>query len=77
MVGDPPERRGVRNRVGTVPAVVPAATPTGARSFAAITQWAHDVAVDITVQLGAAGREPTETTIRRPPHQVPPTSSTR
>ena len=66
-VPDPRHRRGVRHRLAVILAVGLAAVIAGARSFAAIGEWAEDVDPDVLGELGACGRwrGPSEATIRR------------
>ena len=69
-VADPRKRRGVRHRLSVVLAIGLAATVAGARSFAAIAQWAAEAPAPVLEQLGAV-RVPSEPTIRRVLGQVP------
>jgi predicted transposase YbfD/YdcC len=63
-VPDPRDRRGVRYPLTGVLAVAVCAVLTGARSFAAIGEWARDLG---SAQLGRLGldRAPTESTMRK------------
>jgi hypothetical protein len=65
QVPDPRHRRGVRHRLAVILAVGLAAVIAGARSFAAIGEWAADVDPGVLGELGAGGRRPSEATIRR------------
>lgn len=64
MVPDPRKRRGRRHRLASVLALALAATVTGARSLAAIAQWAADAPAVVLAGLGA-GAAPSEATFRR------------
>jgi predicted transposase YbfD/YdcC len=64
-VPDPRQQRGRRHRLVTVLAVSVAAVLAGARSYVAITEWAHDLPVSARVRLGIGRRAPSESTIRR------------
>lgn len=64
MVPDPRKRRGRRHRLAGVFALALAATVTGARSLAAIAQWAADAPAAVLAGLGA-GPAPSEATFRR------------
>jgi predicted transposase YbfD/YdcC len=67
-VPDPRKRRGVRHRLVAVLVMSVCAVLGGMRSFAAISQWAHD-SVESCPQLrdllGGISRAPAESTIRR------------
>lgn len=65
QVADPRKRRGVRHTVTAVVAVALAATLAGARSFAAIAEWAADAPVESLTRIGVLRRPPSEATIRR------------
>lgn len=65
LVPDPRNRRGVRHRLVVILSVALAAVCTGARSFTAIAEWAHDTPADALQRLGIDGRPPSESTIRR------------
>jgi predicted transposase YbfD/YdcC len=65
QVVDPRKRRGVRHRLAVVLAIAIAATLAGARSFAAIAEWAADAPAEVLTRLGARRRPPSEATIRR------------
>ncbi|WP_327121701.1 ISAs1 family transposase [Nocardia sp. NBC_01730] len=67
---DPRKPRGVRYRLTSVLAIGLAATVAGARSFAAIAQWAADAPAPVLAQLGAQ-HVPSEPAIRRVLGQVP------
>jgi predicted transposase YbfD/YdcC len=71
-VPDPRHRRGVRHALGSVLAVAAAAVLAGARSFAAIGEWAADAPQQMLALLGARRDErrggyqaPDEATLRR------------
>jgi DDE_Tnp_1-associated len=65
QVPDPRHRRGVRHRLAVILTVGLAAVIAGARSFAAIGEWAADVDPGVLGELGADGRRPSKATIRR------------
>jgi predicted transposase YbfD/YdcC len=65
QVADPRKRRGVRHTATSVIAVALAATLAGARSFAAIAEWAADAPVEALARVGVRLRPPSEATIRR------------
>jgi predicted transposase YbfD/YdcC len=65
QVIDPRKRRGVRHRLAVVLAIALAATLAGARSFAAIAEWATDAPTEVLTRLGVRRRPPSEATIRR------------
>ena len=65
QVPDPRKRRGRRHRLGGLLAVGIAAVTAGARSFAAIGQWAADAGPDVLANLGADRRPAEESTFRR------------
>lgn len=65
QVVDPRKPRGVRHTVSSVVAVALAATLAGARSFAAIAEWAADAPTEALTRLGVRRRPPSEATIRR------------
>ena len=63
---DPLARRGVRHRFGTILGVAVCAVPAGARSYAAIAEWAGDLAPAVRLLLGIGRRRPpSESAIRR------------
>ena len=70
-VPDPRRRRGVRHRLVAVLAVAVCAVLAGARSFAAIGEWAADVPVGVLAALGVRAdpwrvlQPPDEATVRR------------
>jgi predicted transposase YbfD/YdcC len=71
-IRDPRDRRGCLHDLASVLAVASAAVVTGARSFAAISEWAVDAPTWVRVALGVrrdpltgAYRVPDEATIRR------------
>ncbi len=63
-VPDPRDPRGVRYRLGGVLAVAVTAVLTGARSFAAIGEWAADLSAEQLARLGMA-TAPEESTLRK------------
>ncbi|MEV6913323.1 ISAs1 family transposase [Amycolatopsis sp. NPDC051071] len=72
LVPDPRQRRGVRHRLGSVLLIAAAAVCAGARSFAAIGEWAADAPQQVLARLAArrdpgGGRymPPGESTVRR------------
>jgi predicted transposase YbfD/YdcC len=65
LVADPRRRRGRRYRLAAVVSLALGATLAGARSFAAIGEWASDAPAMVLARLGIAGRPPSEKTIRR------------
>jgi DDE_Tnp_1-associated/Transposase DDE domain len=78
-IADPRHRRGRRHALGTVPAVAVAAVLAGARSLAAIGEWAADAPGPVLAALGArrdpltgAWRPPAEATVRRVLARVDP-----
>lgn len=71
-VPDPRRRRGIRHRITTILLIAAAAALTGARSFAAIGEWAADLPQHLLAVLGARMdrrrglyRAPDEATLRR------------
>jgi len=65
-VPDPRRPRGIRHGLPGILAVAIAAVAAGARSFAAIGQWAADAEEDLLTALGATRRRvPSESAIRR------------
>jgi predicted transposase YbfD/YdcC len=78
-IADPRHRRGRRHALGTVLAVAVAAVLAGARSLAAIGEWAADAPGPVLAALGArrdpltgAWRPPAEATVRRVLARVDP-----
>ena len=65
LVADPRKRRGRRHGLTSILLLALAATTAGARSFAAIGEWAGDAPVGVLARLGVFGRVPSEKTIRR------------
>ena len=65
QVADPRRRRGVRHRLAVIMVLAVCAVLAGARSYAAIAEWAADAGEDTLARLGVAGRVPSESTIRR------------
>ena len=71
-VPDPRHRRGRRHAISTILLIAAAAALTGARSFAAIGEWAADLPQHLLAVLGARMdrrrgryRAPDEATVRR------------
>lgn len=71
-VPDPRDRRGVRHRLASLLSVAVCAVLAGARSLAAIGDWAADAPAEVLTALGAradpltgAVRPPDESTVRR------------
>jgi predicted transposase YbfD/YdcC len=64
-VTDPRKSRGVRHRMITVLAAAVCAVLAGARSYAVIAEWAHDLPVSVRLRLGMGRRVPSESTFRR------------
>lgn len=64
-VPDPRDPRGIRYPLPPVLAVAAAAVLTGARSFDAISEWAHDVPYAVRARLGLDATVPDEATFRR------------
>jgi DDE_Tnp_1-associated len=78
-ISDPRQRRGRQHPLGTVLAVAVAAVLAGARSLAAIGEWAADAPGPVLAALGArrdpltgAFRPPAEATVRRVLARVDP-----
>ena len=72
-VPDPRARRGIRHRLVTVLAVAVCAVLTGARSYVAIAEWAHDLPLGVRIRLGLVRRAtPSESAIRRILQKVDP-----
>jgi hypothetical protein len=65
QVPDPRKRRGRRHPLAGLLAVGIAAVAAGARSFAAIGQWAADAGPEVLAGLGAARGPTDESTFRR------------
>jgi predicted transposase YbfD/YdcC len=79
QIADPRHRRGRRHPLGTVLAVAVAAVLAGARSLAAIGEWAADAPGPVLAALGArrdplrrVWRPPAEATVRRVLARVDP-----
>src|SRR5271166_3056383 len=70
QVPDPRKRRGRRHALAGLLAVGIAAVTAGARSFAAIGQWAADAGPDVLAALGASRGAADESTYRRTFAQV-------
>ena len=64
-VADPRKARGIRHGVLTILLLGACAVLTGARSFAAIAEYAHDTGRAILDRLGVGTVVPHESTIRR------------
>jgi predicted transposase YbfD/YdcC len=64
-VTDPRKSRGVRHRLVTVLAAAVCAVLAGARSYAVIAEWAHDLPISVRLRLGMGRRAPSESTFRR------------
>lgn len=64
-VPDPRARRGVRHMFTAILGIGVCAVLAGARSFAAIGEWAHDLTPAVRLRLGLGRRAPCESTIRR------------
>jgi predicted transposase YbfD/YdcC len=64
-IADPRHRRGVRHQVGVIVAAALAAVLCGARSFAAIGQWAAQAEANTAAWLGMGERRPEASTFRR------------
>jgi DDE_Tnp_1-associated len=85
QIADPRHRRGRRHTLGAVLAVAVAAVLAGARSLAAIGEWAADAPGQVLSALGTrrdpltgAWRPPAEATVRRVLARVdPPTRWTK
>ena len=73
-VPDPRARRGIRHRLVTVLALAVCAVLTGARSYVAIAEWAHDLPLGVRIRLGltVARATPSESAIRRILQKVDP-----
>jgi hypothetical protein len=68
---DPRKRRGVRYRLVSILAIAASAMLTGARSLAAIAQWASEQTPETLKRLGSRyGRAPSEPTFRRVFRQI-------
>jgi len=64
-VPDPRASRGVRHRMVSVLGIAVCAVLTGARTFTAIAEWAHDLPLGVRVRFGLGRATPSESTIRR------------
>jgi predicted transposase YbfD/YdcC len=64
-VKDPRARRGRRHDVVAVLGVAVCAVLTGARSYAALAEWARDLPPTVRARLGLGRHAPCESTIRR------------
>jgi hypothetical protein len=74
QVPDPRKRRGVRHGVLAVLLLGACAVLTGARSFAAIAEYAHDAGRVVLELLGVGASVPHESTIRRVLQRVDPST---
>jgi hypothetical protein len=71
QITDPRKRRGIRHRVQSVLAIALCATLAGARSFAAIAEWAAEQSREVLLKLGCRrGQPPAERTVSRVLHAV-------
>ena len=73
-VPDPREARGVRHGVLAVLLLGACAVLTGARSFAAVAEYAHDAGRVVLAALGVGEVVPHESTLRRVLQKVDPTA---
>ncbi|MDZ7918034.1 MAG: ISAs1 family transposase [Rhodococcus sp. (in: high G+C Gram-positive bacteria)] len=64
-VPDPRKPRGIRHTVAAIIGIAAAAVISGARSFTAIAEWAHDVPTEHLTPLGVNDAVPCESTVRR------------
>ncbi|MGI8534944.1 MAG: ISAs1 family transposase [Mycobacteriales bacterium] len=64
-VTDPRARRGVRHGCAAVLGIAVCAVLAGAKSYLAITEWAHDLTPTVRARLGLGRTAPSESTIRR------------
>lgn len=64
-VPDPRARRGVRHQMTTILGLALCAVLAGARSFAAIGEWAANASPRVLSALGSGGCPPCESTLRR------------
>ncbi len=64
-VPDPRARRGVRHPMPTILVVALCAVLAGARSFAAIGEWAANASPQVLAALGIVGCPPSESCVRR------------
>ena len=69
-VPDPRARRGVRHQVTTILGLALCAVLAGARSLAAIGEWAANVSPQVLSALGSGGCPPCESTLRRTLQQL-------
>jgi predicted transposase YbfD/YdcC len=76
-VTDPRARRGVRHRLVVILGIAVCAVLAGARSFAAIAEWAADLPASVRRGLGICRVVPCESTIRRVLGRVDPDSLDR
>lgn len=65
LLPDPRDPRGVRHRLDVILTLTVAAVVGGARSVAAIGEFAQDVGAELLDQLGMSAAVPSEPTIRR------------
>lgn len=71
-VADPRARRGVRHRCTAILGIGVCAVLSGARSYVAIAEWAHDLTPTVRSRLGLGRAAPCESTIRRVFQRVDP-----
>jgi predicted transposase YbfD/YdcC len=65
-IADPRQRRGVRHKIQSILAIGICATLAGARSLAAMAEWAAEQSRETLIRLGSKyGRAPSERTLRR------------
>jgi hypothetical protein len=69
-VTDPRKARGIRHRMVVIVSVAVCAVAAGARSFAAIGQWAATCGPDLLTALGIDGPPPSESCVRRTLHRA-------
>ncbi|MDT0353152.1 transposase family protein [Pseudonocardia charpentierae] len=69
---DPRAARGIRHGVLSVLPISACAVLAGARSYAAIAEYAHDTGREVLNQLHVAAVTPHESTIRRVLQQLDP-----
>lgn len=69
-VSDPRQAGGIRHRMVVIVSVAVCAVAAGARSFAAIGQWAATCGPDLLTALGIDGPPPSESCVRRTLHRA-------